>query len=122
MRHEPSRLVLNAKRALQLMAATAFLAGANQVHRLHPLVKRYFAALEYRADRCSELLAAILALVHAGTMRFAVQRVVRANCAAMGTYWTIRPADCFKVLARYVGVLELRLVQDRVGHDISPGV
>jgi hypothetical protein len=110
MVHKPSCRVLNVKRTLQLVTATAFLAGTDQVNRLHPLMKRNLAALKYGAYGGRELLAAGFALVDAWAMRFPVQRVMTSYDAAVRAYRAFGPADSLKIFARFFCVLEVGLV------------
>lgn len=111
MSHKPRGFVLNAEGALQLVAAASLLAGTYQVNRLQPLMKRNLAALKDCADSCRELLAAVFALVDAGAMRCTVKGIMDfAYAATVRAYRAIRPADGLKVLARFVSVLEVRLV------------
>lgn len=112
MGHEPSRLVLHAKRALQLVATASLFARADKVDRLHPLVQWDLAALKDCANGYRELFAAVLALVHAGAVRLAIQYIViLAHAAAVWADRAIGPADGFKVLAGLGGVLEVGLIE-----------
>ena len=60
MAHEPSCFERHAKRAVQLVAADPFLAGAQEVGRLEPQMQRDVARLKYRSDANRELLATSL--------------------------------------------------------------
>ncbi len=108
MGHEPRRLVGDAKGALKLKGRDAFLAGAHQVGREKPLVQRDFGTLEHGSNGRGELLAAFLrvALIHARTVRLAVQRRGVANETAMRTDRAMRPTRALKMLAGLVGVGE----------------
>jgi len=119
VRHEPCGFVLHPQRALQLVATAPFLAGTDQVDRLHPLVQRDLASFKDCANRYRELFAAVLALVHARAVRLAIQRIViLAYAAAVGADRAIGPADGFKVLSGLGGVLEMGFVEG--GHGRSP--
>lgn len=111
MRHEPRSLVRDAEGAVELVRAHALFGRAEKQHGLQPDIQLDLAALENGANRDSELLAAIPALVEAGTMRFALKLVVVANDAAMRAHRAVRPLDALKVFARLVRVLEVRKVQ-----------
>jgi hypothetical protein len=116
--HEPGSLVLHPERALQLVATASLLAGTDQVNRLHPLVQGHLAALEHCANRHRELVAAILALVHAWAVRLAVQYVViLTHAAAVRADRAVRPTDSLKVLAGLGGVLEVGLVEGGRGRS-----
>src|SRR5262245_24706073 len=104
MAHEPSGVVLNLQRPVQLVAADALLAGAQQVDRLKPLVQRRVAVLENRSDAHRELLAAVPALLEAvannafrvllaGLRVHALQRIDAIQAAAVRTDRTIGPKN-----------------------------
>jgi len=106
MRHEPSGLVGHAKRAVELMAADALLAGAHEMRSEHPLVQRDFAALEHCADRDGELRAAVAAEIQARTMGLTLEKAISRYATAMRTNRAIRPAYGFQMAARCVVVGE----------------
>ena len=56
-------------------------------------------AFHHGIDRHRELLSAIIALVHAGTMLLALKLCDVVHAAAMRADWTIRSADCFQLFA-----------------------
>jgi hypothetical protein len=89
MRHEPSRFVGHAEHAVDLMAADAFLAGAEQVHRLKPQVQRDMRRMENRADRDAELALARAAPPQAGAPAPNLRDPVET--AAARAYRTMRP-------------------------------
>jgi hypothetical protein len=110
--HEPSSLVLNVKRSLKLMGATSLLARADQIDSLQPLMKGNLAALKHGSHGYGKLLAAILAFPQTRAMRFALQFVVLfAHAATVRAYRAIGPAYSLKVLACFVGVLVVGLVE-----------
>lgn len=65
MRHKPSRLVRDTKNTVQFMGAKAFLATAQKTKSEKPFIERDFAVLKNRANRDSERLCALIALVDA---------------------------------------------------------
>src|SRR5438105_9926218 len=73
MRNEPCGFVRHAKHAFDLLAADALLVSSHQRGGEQPLVETDLAALEQRADRNRELIAAVSAVVQAGTMRRALK-------------------------------------------------
>ena len=74
VRHEPRGLERDAKDAMQLIAADAFLTAAHQVDGLQPEVQGDVAVLKDRAHADGELRAAITALLEA--MAFDALRVL----------------------------------------------
>lgn len=121
VRHEPSRLVWKAKHPMQLVRAHALLAGAHQMRREKPLRHRNVRPLIDRADRCRELLPAILAVIPARPHRHAAQCCHAIKHATERAVRTIRPTDGFEVLPRLVCIGEDRVgeVYGR-GHGLSP--
>ena len=89
MPHEPRGFQGHAQSPMQLVRADAFLARANQEHRLKPDMQLDVAGLEDGADLDSEGLAAAIALVGAYAGAIALQlayavlagATVRANGA-----------------------------------------
>src|SRR6188474_1681969 len=63
VRHEPSRLESNPKRAVKLVRGNAFLAAGNEEDRLQPHTQGYVAGVKDRVHRYPERLAAGTALV-----------------------------------------------------------
>ena len=72
MADEPSGFLAHAEHAADLERRHALLGRHQQVRGVQPLVQRDLAALIKRADRHRERLAAGVALMQAGTMRFAL--------------------------------------------------
>jgi hypothetical protein len=91
MRHEPCALESDAKGAMQLIRANAFLAGRDQEDRLQPKAQRDMAGFKYSADFHSEGLAAVIALVSTYASAFALHLADAFYTAAMRAYRTFRP-------------------------------
>ena len=74
-------------------------------------------ALHDGANRDSERLAAILALIQAGTRRLALHECdAVAHDAAMGADGAVRPKPCFDVSESTLFGQELRGGKDGLGH------
>ncbi len=103
---------------MQLVGTHALLAAAKQVSGEQPLMKGNLGALEQRADRDGELLAAIVALNDALAqlpigMRLGLAATLGREplgrlAFTMGADRAIRPVERFKVLAGCVFVLKAR--------------
>lgn len=109
VRHEPGALVGDPEHAVELVRADPLLARRHEMRREQPFVERNMARLVNRADRHSELLAAVVAVVKAGAMRALgalYRRDAVAHHAAMRAHGTIRPAHALKVAARLLGILK----------------
>src|SRR4051812_38339185 len=65
MRHEPSGIECDAEGSGELIGGSAFLPGAQKVHRLEPQVHGHLAVFEDRVDLHGERLPAGVALVDA---------------------------------------------------------
>src|SRR6266404_9195878 len=117
--HEPSRLIGHAKRAMELVAADAFLAGTQQVDRREPFGEGNLGTLEYGSDSHAELFATVLALPQAGAVRLALKLVVIANRTTMRAGDPVRPTQGFKVFASFVVVAEVGCGEGG-SHDCSP--
>ena len=103
---------------MQFMGAEPLLACVEQPEGKQPLVERNFAILEYRADRNSEGLGALIALVHAGARGLASQFGDAVHCAAARADRAIGPMQCLKMLPRLVGVAVNGV--GKVGHGFVP--
>jgi hypothetical protein len=121
MSHKPRGLVGNSERAVELVTAHAFLGRAEEIDRLQPDVERDLAALKHGAHGYRKLLAAVLALPQARTVRLTLQRVVIfAHRAAMRAHRAIGPTQGFKVFPSLFSTLEVRLVNVIGGHGCVP--
>jgi hypothetical protein len=75
-------------------------------------MERHLGAFKDSSDRNGKLATAILAFPKTGSVRLTLQRIVLvAHAAAVRALRTMRPAHGFKVLAGFVGVLELGLIE-----------
>lgn len=122
--HEPSRLVLDAQAAVELVRTDTLLAGTHQMDRQQPLVQRNAGPMEHGIYRNRELLAATLvtALVEAWTDFPARARLDRVNAlhrATMDAHRAIRPADGLDVLTGGFFVCELRSGQIAHGYCLG---
>lgn len=106
MGHEPSGLVGDAEHTVQLVGRDALLAGRHQVRGENPLVERNLGVLKDRANRHGERLTALVALVDAGTVAFALHPcdAVLIDVAAAGTGRAVRPVEHLQMLTGGVGV------------------
>ena len=95
MRHEPSRLIGDTKRTVELMGADALFASVDERERHQPLIERDFAVFKDGSDRNGELLTASVALVQAGAGGLRREACNMAVFAAMGADGTVRPVDGF---------------------------
>jgi hypothetical protein len=116
--HEPSGFVAATHHAVHLKRGHALFAAVQQIDRHAPFAERDFGALANRVDRNGELLAAVIALKQAGSMRLAVQPRYDGR-AAMRTERTIGPNPCLEPLASRVFVMKDRVVE-MAGHEIAP--
>jgi hypothetical protein len=91
MRHKPSSLEGNAQGPMKLIAADAFLAGAQQIHRLNPKPHRNVAGLENGPNLYGKLFAALIAFVKANAGCVAAHLADALGAAAMGAVRTVRP-------------------------------
>src|SRR5262245_36271392 len=64
------------------------------------------ARLHHRAGRDAKGLAASVALIHARTMRLALDQRCLIDRAAMRADWAVRPADRLEMLAGFIFVFE----------------
>lgn len=78
VRLEPRRLVSYAQHAVQLVAAKAFLAGAEQMHRLELQVQRDMRALKHGAYRDAELAFAWVATPQTEPAALHLRNAIRA--------------------------------------------
>jgi hypothetical protein len=115
MHHEPSRLIADLQHAVDLMGANPLLGGGHQEQRGQPLAERQLGALENGLNGNRELLATIVALVHASAVRVATERR-SVNRAAMRADRTFRPDAGFKPLAGGGVVLEDRVLENGREH------
>jgi hypothetical protein len=95
MRQKPCGLQGDAEHAVQLVAARALLAGAEQVHCLEPDMQLDMARLENSADLDGEGLAAGIALVDTDAGAFAVQRPRAIDNTAVRAWPAIGPQPRF---------------------------
>lgn len=109
--HEPRGLVGHAKSSVELVAAHALFAGAEQEHGLKPDVELDLGLLKDGAYGHAELLTASVALPQAGAGGLPLKSVVVANDPAVGADRAVRPAHPLQVLAGSFGVLEVGLVK-----------
>ena len=122
VRHKPSCTVAaNAKGTHKLVSRYAFLRRCHEIEAQGPFVKRDMAAFHDRANRHSELLTALAALIEASAVLLAgeLHNLILVGIAAMGAIWTVRPADRFKVFAGLVCVLKNGVCKVRYGHILS---
>jgi hypothetical protein len=91
VRHEPSSFQGDAQSPVKLIAADAFLAGAQQVYGLDPKPHRDVAGFENGPDLHGELFAALIALVKADAGRIASHLSNALSAATMGADRAIRP-------------------------------
>ena len=117
MGHEPCALESNAKGAMQLVRANAFLARRHKEHRLQPVAQLDMARLKDGADLDGKGLAAVFALPQTNASAFALKLVVRAYDATMRAYRTIGPQVRFNELVRCFFVVKVRSGKDRFGHE-----
>ncbi len=120
MGHEPRRFVGHAEHALYLLTADTLFARRHQSGGKQPLVQGNLGTLEYRSDRYRELVAAMAAVIKAGTMRLARQLADAIHSATMRAYRTFGPAHGFKVLAGGFWIVKAGFVEQVVGHDVFP--
>ena len=112
MRHEPSRAIrAEPKRPHKLVRRIAFLARRHQMKGERPFGHWDMARLHNGADHGRERLSTRIALIHSGTMRFAMNKRRLPNNAAMRTdRLAVGPANRLKMSAGFVFV-----VKDRIG-------
>jgi|SRR5882762_3841710 len=117
--HEPRRLIGHSKRAMELMAADAFLTRTQQVDRRKPFGQRNLRAFKDGPDGHAELLAAVGTLPQAGAVGLTLKLIVLADGPAMRTRYAVRPAQGFEVFAGLVVVAEV-VCGEGGSHDFSP--
>src|SRR5437868_1674378 len=83
MADEPAGFEIDPEDAAELICGEAFLAAANQMHRLKPNVQRHMALFEDGADLHGKRFAAGIALVGAEPSAFAFQRAGAVDDTAM---------------------------------------
>ena len=98
MRHEPRRLVADAQHAVELVSADTFLAGAQQVHGVDPLVQRNLGTLQDGADGDRELLTAGVALDDTIAVRNAVKPGDTLDFATVRANRPVGPVDRLQML------------------------
>ena len=81
-------------------------------------MKLNFGTLKNGAYRYRVLLVAVIALVHAGTVRLAFKLGLAIRAAAVRAERAVRPAQAFKVLAGGFGVFEAGLVEYGGSHGV----
>src|SRR5579871_201363 len=112
MEQEPSRLIGRAEHPVELVRRHALLAACHEARRQHPFRQRDMRAFHDGADRNSERLTAVLAVVDArpGACPLQLPDSIAPNAAARA-HWTVRPEHAFQVLARGVIIVEDRVAK-----------
>jgi hypothetical protein len=91
VRHEPSGFQGNTQSPMELIAADALLAGAQQIHGLDPKPHWNMARFEYGPNLYGELFAALVALVQANPSRVSAHLADALGAAAMRADRAVRP-------------------------------
>src|SRR5579864_6147960 len=107
MAHKPNRFVANAEHAVNLMCRHSLFAGAHQVGREKPAVKRDVAILKNTAHGDRELLTTAVALPHTVSdgllgVRTGVEASSVIDLATMRTHRAFGPAYGFQQLTGVV--------------------
>lgn len=98
MREEPSRFVSHVQRAVELVRAHAFFAGAHEIERHQPHIQLDVAGLHDRAGHDGEVFAALFRA--AAVAARALRGVVAADRSALAAdTLPARPAKRFDVAA-----------------------
>jgi len=117
---EPSALIGDLKRAVELVGAHALLATAHQVHGLKPDMQGKFGLFKDRTHANCELLFAIATLFQAHTdalFHVGLNYANSARAAAMRANWTLRPKNAFDFSEGGGFIVKMRRGEDRHGFD-----
>jgi hypothetical protein len=111
--HEPSGFHSNAKRALELARADAFLGRTHQVDRLKPQTQRRVAVLENGADFDRKLFETLIALAKSCASCLAIQgtNLCAVAITAMRAHWTRWPKKRLHMSVSSGFVLKMRGVE-----------
>jgi hypothetical protein len=112
MGHEPSGLVSDLERVVELEAAEALLAGGQKMRGLKPQMQLDVAGLEKGADRGPELQLALPTALEPRSGSFPADNRDPIHSTTMRAYGAVRPHDGLKLLAGRFLAVEVWFDQD----------